>query len=204
MDVLSWLEPGRLPHLVVLTAVALLIAVDTLPVIGLAVPGDITVIGVVAIVGACAGPWVVLAVTAGSLLGWSAGYLLGRTLRRRPGAGGRLRRRLGAVSRVLAGNGDRVLALAPFLPVVNALAPVAAGVSGVGLRRTLTFAAAGSAAWASLYTLIGIGGRAGLAGLDTGPLATLLPLVVAVPVSVLAASVARRALRRVPVRVVAP
>ncbi len=198
---LAWLEPGQFPRLAVLSVVALVIAIDTLPLVGLAVPGDVAVIGVVTVVGVCAGPSVILAVTAGSLLGWSLGYLLGRTVgRRRPDRSGRgwFWRQLGGVSRILDGRGVRVLALAPFLPVVNALAPVAAGLAGVGLRRTLAFAAVGSAGWASLYTLIGMGGQAGiagLAGLNASPLASLLPVVVAVPVSAAATLVARRALR---------
>ncbi len=223
---LAWLEPGQFPRLAVLSVVALVIAIDTLPLVGLAVPGDVAVIGVVTVVGVCAGPSVILAVTAGSLLGWSLGYLLGRTLGRRrraaadaPGAdgatlhGGRpdgagmasgrawFWRHLGTVSGVLAGSGDRVLALAPFLPVVNALAPVAAGAAGVGFRRTIMFAALGSAGWASLYTLIAVGGQAGLGGLgglDGSPAASLLPLVVAAPISVLATVLARRALRSGP------
>lgn len=197
---MRWWEPDGLPKLTLLAVVAALIAIDTLPLIGLAVPGDVAVIGVVTVMGACAGPSVILAVTVGSLLGWSVGYAFGRTLHRRePQGQGWLRRRLDAVDRVLAGRGERVLALAPFLPVVNALAPMAAGAAGLSLRRTLTYAGAGTIAWASLYTLIGMGGKAGLAGLDGSPAATLLPILVAVPISTLVAVIARRALRARPV-----
>jgi membrane protein DedA with SNARE-associated domain len=194
----GWPQSGG-PRLTLLAVVAALIAVDTLPLIGLAVPGDVAVIGVVTVMGACAGPSVILAVTAGSLVGWTVGYALGCVVRRRePRRRGWLARRLGSVDRVLAGRGERVLALAPFLPVVNALAPMAAGAAGLSLRRTLLFAGAGTLAWASLYTLIGMGGRAGLAGLGGSAVATFLPALVAVPVSALVAVIARRALRARP------
>ena len=198
MDVLAWLEPGGMSPWLALPTVALLIAIDTLPLVGLAVPADVVVIGVVTVVGVCAGPSVIFAVIVGALIGWTLGYLLGRYLGHLPPGGHRwLQSKLARVSHLLTGHGDRLLMLAPFLPVINAFAPVAAGAADVGLRRTLAFAAVGTTAWASLYTGIGIAGREGLTrltGLESGPLTTLAPLLIAVPVSILAAVLARRTL----------
>lgn len=194
--------------------VALVSALDTLPIVGLAVPGDVAVVGAVAAAGAGGGPLVVASVTVGAMLGWSAGFGAGhglRWLRQRSGhdvglgvtlpGPAWMQRGMVRTEAMLSGRGERILVLAPFLPLVNAIAPFVAGAAGLRYRRVLAFGALGSAAWAALYALVGWAATVGLAGLGTATgteVPPVLGVVVAVPVSLFAAFLARRALRARP------
>jgi membrane-associated protein len=59
-----------------------------------------------------------------------------------------------------------VVTAAPFLPVLNTLIPLAAGVLGMPYRRYLILASVGAAMWAGLYAALGAA---------TGLLEDLLP-----------------------------
>ncbi len=86
--------------------------------------------------------------------------------------------------------------VAPFLPVFNALLPLAAGGLRMSYRRFLACAAAGATAWAGLYVALGLTARA-LTGLLPG---ALNPTVLTMAVGLLLAGpvllATRRRLRR--------
>lgn len=156
----DWLsQVGDLPlgwHLVALSVIMLL---DAIPLLGVLVPGDVAVLMAVGLVPrGAAGP--LIAVIAGNLSGWSLSFFAGRYF------GGRLRRsrfgvwigeaRWAAAERTLGRRGGRMILIAPFLPVFNALLPLAAGGLRMPYRRFVLCATTGAALWAGLYVLLGM------------------------------------------------
>ena len=137
---------------------------DAIPLVGVLVPGDVAVLGAMAARGPAGGVGVLFGVVAGCLAGWSATFLVGRLLRRRgcaaagsaPGSarpGGW--RPSGRCAKAAAGSSM----VAPFLPVLNALVPLAAGGLRMSYRRFLASAAVGGALWAGLLRRAGRGRR---------------------------------------------
>jgi membrane protein DedA with SNARE-associated domain len=132
---------------------------DAIPLVGVLVPGDVAVLAAVGMSARVGGGGAMLAVITGCLVGWSLSFFVGRHL------GERLRRgrigawigeeRWAAAERVLGQGGGRMVVVAPFLPVLNALLPLAAGGLRMSYRRFVLCAALGSALWAGLYVLLG-------------------------------------------------
>ncbi|MGC9665871.1 DedA family protein [Planosporangium sp. 12N6] len=143
-------------------ALGVVMVLDAIPLVGVAVPGDVAVLTVVGLGSPLAGVFGLVWVVAGCLVGWSLTYVAGRLF------ADRIRRgRLGAwigearwvaAERALDGGG-RVLVVAPFLPVLNTLVPLAAGGLRMPYGRFLRYSAVGSALWAGLYVLLGLVSR---------------------------------------------
>jgi membrane-associated protein len=146
------------------------LAAETSLFVGLLVPGDVVTLFAGATVGhpleyvALVGTVVV-----GSLVGESAGYLIGR------GCGRRLRfSRLGArlgeerwrrAERLALGqDGGWAMITSRFVPVLHSMVPVLAGTLGVPYRRFIAWEAAGGLLWGATYVGIGSLVGAGLRG----------------------------------------
>lgn len=149
------------PDEVVVLVAALLAMLEASAFVGLVVPGE-TVVLLAGAVTAGDGPPAALVVTvvaAGSMVGDSLGYLLGRTV------GDRLRRsrpgrwigaaRWAAADEAIASAGGRTVALARFVGVAHAVTPAVAGMGGMPYRRFLAASAAGSSVWATAYVVVG-------------------------------------------------
>jgi membrane protein DedA with SNARE-associated domain len=149
------------PDGVVVLVAALLAMLEASAFVGLVVPGE-TVVLLAGAVTAGDGPpaaLVVAVVAAGSMVGDSLGYLLGRTV------GERLRRsrpgrwigaaRWAAADEAIASAGGRTVALARFVGVAHAVTPAVAGMGGMPYRRFLTASAVGSSVWATAYVVVG-------------------------------------------------
>ncbi|WP_231974513.1 DedA family protein [Pseudonocardia sp. HH130630-07] len=135
----------------------LAVMLETSVLVGLVVPGDTIVV----VAGTAVSSWpegVALAavVVAGSIVGESIGFALGRFLgpRIRASRAGRL---LGeanwerAEGYLLRRGGPAVL-LSRFLPVLHSLVPLTVGMSGFGYRRFLAWTLPACVVWAGLYT----------------------------------------------------
>lgn len=180
-QVTNWLaEVGDLPTALVMAALGVVMLLDAIPLIGVLIPGDVAVLGAMAARGPAGGVGVLVGVIAGCLAGWSASFLAGRYF------GARIRRgRLGAwigesrwqaAERAVRSSGSRMVMVAPFLPVLNALVPLAAGGLRMSYRRFLGSAAVGGALWAGCY--VGLGTLAdALSGLLPGESFTALASV---------------------------
>jgi membrane protein DedA with SNARE-associated domain len=158
--VTDWLaQVGDLPTALVAAALGAVMLLDAIPLVGVLVPGDVAVLGAMAARGPAGGAGVLAGVVAGCLAGWSATFMVGRLF------GARLRRgRLGvwvgearwqAAERAVRASGGRIVMVAPFLPVLNALVPLAAGGLRMSYRRFLVSAAVGGALWAGCYVALG-------------------------------------------------
>lgn len=151
-------QVGELPTALFLAALGVIMVLDAIPLLGVLVPGDIAVLTAVG-VGRPASAGAFLAVIGGCLVGWSLTFLAGRMF------GARLRRsragawigetRWSAAERLLDRGGGRMVMVAPFLPVLNAVLPLAAGGLRMSYRRFLGFAAVGAVLWAGLYLVLG-------------------------------------------------
>jgi membrane-associated protein len=171
---LGWI--GDLPTGVVMAALSVIMLLDAIPLVGVLVPGDVMVLAAVGARGPMSGGGVLFGVVAGCLAGWSLTFMAGRHL------GDRIRRgRLGrwigearwaAAERALRQNGAGIVIAAPFLPVLNALMPLAAGGLRMPYRRFITSAALGAALWAGLYVVLGLIGQA-IGGLLANDLVTM-------------------------------
>ncbi|WP_211349113.1 DedA family protein [Micromonospora pisi] len=177
----DWLtQLGELPIVLYLTGLGLVMLLDTIPLVGVLVPGDIAVLAVVG-TGRPGGPaGAYLSVIAGCVVGWSLSFLAGRYF------GDRIRRgrigtwigeaRWAAAEGILNRGGGRMVMVAPFLPVFNALLPLAAGGLRMSYRRFVSCAALGAALWAGLYVLLGTAANS-LGGLLPGESFTMLATV---------------------------
>ena len=155
-------------------------SLDAVPLLGVLIPGDVAVLAVVGVGRPVGGAGAFLAVVGGCLGGWSISFLAGRHF------GERLRhgrfggwvgvRRWDAAERILQRGGGRMVLVAPFLPVLNALLPLAAGGLRMPYRRFVGYATAGSVLWAGLYVLLALAARA-LGGLLPGENFALLGTV---------------------------
>ncbi|MDG4799743.1 VTT domain-containing protein [Micromonospora sp. WMMD980] len=173
---------GQLPTTLLMGLLGVVMLADAVPLLGVLVPGDAAVLAAVGTGRPVGGVAAVAAVVAGCLAGWSLSFLAGRLW------GGRLRRgRLGgwigesrwaAAETLLRRGGGRIVLVAPFLPVFNALLPLAAGGLRMPYRRFVACAALGATAWAGLYVALGLAART-LTGLLPGaPDPTVLTMAV--------------------------
>ncbi|MET7878975.1 VTT domain-containing protein [Micromonospora profundi] len=196
----QWLaEVGELPIGVLMGALGLVMVFDAVPLLGVVVPGDVAILAAVGVGRPATGLATFAAVLTGCLAGWSLSFLAGRRY------AGHLRRsrvgtwigesRWSAAEGILHRGGGAMLMVAPFLPVFNALLPLAAGGLRMSYRRFLGCATVGGAAWAGLYLALGTASRS-LAGLLPG---SPSPLLVTMAVGLVLAAVvllgARRRLR---------
>lgn len=177
MDMTEWLGwIGELPTGVVMAALSVIMLLDAIPLVGVLVPGDVMVLAAVGARGPMSGGGVLFGVVAGCLAGWSLTFLAGRHLgdRIRQGRLGRWigEARWAAAERALRQNGSGIVIAAPFLPVLNALMPLAAGGLRMPYRRFITSAALGAALWAGLYVVLGLVGQA-IGGLLANDLVTM-------------------------------
>lgn len=171
LDVADWLnQAGELPLAVFLAVLWAVMMLDAIPLLGVLVPGDVAVLAAVG-VGRPAGASAFFAVIGGCLGGWSLTYLAGRrfSARLRRGRVGAWigEERWAAAERVLGNGGGRMVMVAPFLPVLNALLPLAAGGLRMPYRRFVSFAAVGAVLWAGLYLVLALVARS-LGGLLPG------------------------------------
>ncbi|WP_460773616.1 DedA family protein [Microbacterium sp. GXF7504] len=157
-EALTWLLDAvqSVPPVARVLLAGLAVALETSVLVGLVVPGDTVVIvagtGVTTIL---QGVVLWIAVVAGSLLGESVGYTLGRYL------GPWLRRsRLGRwigerhwdrADRYLRRRGGPAIFISRFLPVLHSLVPLTVGMAGYPFRRFLAWTVPACALWAGLY-----------------------------------------------------
>jgi membrane protein DedA with SNARE-associated domain len=169
----------ELPTAMLDLALALVMMLDSIPIIGIAVPGDVAILTAMGvstpIAAAGALLWVVGGCLAGLSLTFAAGRLFGERIRQ-----GRLGTWIGearweAAERALS-SGGRILVVAPFLPVLNTLVPLAAGGLRMPYHRFARYSALGSALWAGLYMALGLTSRQ-IGGLLPGQPFTLLATV---------------------------
>ena len=174
-------QVGELPVALLMAVLGVVMLFDAVPLFGVLVPGDVAVLAAVAVGTPSTGLATFVAVVTGCLAGWSLTFLVGRRW------GERLRRsrfgawvgepRWTAAERILRRDGGRLVLVAPFLPVFNALLPLAAGGLRMSYRRFLGFAALGAGAWAGLYLAVGTASRS-LAGLLPDGMSPLLVTMV--------------------------
>jgi len=157
-EFLSWLlDTVQAVDPVVRTIVAgVAMMFETSVLVGLIVPGDtIVIVAGTAVASPLEGVVLVAAVIAGSLVGESIGFWLGRTLG--PALQrSRLGRRVGEANwaradRYLARRGGPAIFLSRFLPVLHSLVPLTVGMSGMRYRRFLAWTLPACAIWASAY-----------------------------------------------------
>ena len=158
---LVWI--GQLPTAPLVAALGLVMILDAIPLIGVLVPGDVAVLTAFGATGPLAGAGAFLAAIGGSVAGWSVSFFAGRVF------GERLRHsrvgqwigaaRWAAAEEILGRGGHWVIVAAPFLPVLNAVLPLAAGGLRMSYRRFAYCAALGSALWVGLYLVVGATGR---------------------------------------------
>jgi len=163
-------------------AVVLLMAmamfIDTTPIAGLLLPGDIVVVAVFAGSDPAGAVLAGIGVVTGTLVSWTLFFFVGRRVgpRLRRGRVGRwIGPRWDTAEQLLAGRGARALMLVQFLPVLNAIVPMVAGVVGMSYRHFLRFAVIGAVLWVIVFGAVGI--WAGLASdvvFDGSPLGVLI------------------------------
>lgn len=169
---------GAFPAFMVLVLLGAIMFVDASPVVGLLLPGDVVVVSVLAVSDPVEAVLASVGVMAGTMASWSLFFVIGR----RVGPGvrrGRIGRWLGTrwdtAEQLVNGRGARVLLLVQFLPVVNAVVPMVAGVLGMSWRQFVRYAAAGSALWAVVFSGVGVwAGLASNAVLGGSPLGVLV------------------------------
>jgi membrane-associated protein len=130
--------------------------------VGLVAPGETAVVlgGVVAAHGDVSLPLMLMLVWVSAALGDFASFLLGRRLGRRflVTRGPRIGvtpPRLERVERFFDRHGPKAILVGRFVGIVRAVAPFLAGASGMRVRAFLPWSLLGTAAWASVFTLVG-------------------------------------------------
>jgi len=174
----DWLaQVAELPITPLVAALGVVMLLDAIPLLGVLVPGDAAVLLAMGTGDGLRGAGVLVGAVAGCVAGWSLTFVAGRYL------GARIRHgRLGAwigterwaaAEHALRTGGGRIVMVAPFLPVLNALMPLAAGGLRMPYRRFVCCAGLGAALWAGLY--VGLGAVAEMLGdlLPGGPVTTL-------------------------------
>lgn len=159
---------GTMPALMVGLVLGVIMFLDATPITGLFVPGDLTVVTVVASGSPAEGVLAVAGVLFGTLLSWSLFFLLGNRVgpRLRDGRLGRWigRDRWDKAERLLAGRAARALVLVQFLPVLNSVVPTVAGVLGMRYRHFIRYAWPGATIWTVFFVCVGVwAGRANTA-----------------------------------------
>ncbi|RKQ87875.1 membrane-associated protein [Solirubrobacter pauli] len=130
--------------------------------IGLVVPGETAVVlgGVVAAKGEVSLPAILLVAWIASFLGDLTSFLLGRRLGRpflyRHGPRVKLStERLERVEGFFDRHGSKAIVVGRFVGIVRAVCPFLAGASKLPLRSFVPYSLAGTAVWASAFTLAG-------------------------------------------------
>ncbi|WP_417562626.1 DedA family protein [Microbacterium sp.] len=142
---------------VLIAAVAMLLETSVL--VGVIVPGDtIVLVAGVATTSFWEGVALVGAIVAGSLIGESVGFWLGRVLGPRIRAS-RMGRWLGEhnwqrAEGYLRRRGGIAIFISRFLPVLHSLVPLTVGMSGYRYRRFLGWTAPACLLWASAYVTV--------------------------------------------------
>lgn len=134
-------------------------AFETSIFLGLIVPGDtIAIAAGTAVTTPLGGIALVGAIVAGSLLGESVGFWLGKTFG--PAIqSSRLGRRLGEqnwsrAEGYIARRGGPAVFLSRFLPVLHSLVPLVVGMSGMRYRRFLAWTVPACVIWATAYVTV--------------------------------------------------
>jgi membrane-associated protein len=130
--------------------------------VGLIAPGETAIVlgGVVAAEGDVSLPLIVLAAWLAAALGDLASYALGRRLGRgfleaRGPRFGVTPARLATVERFFARHGGKAILIGRFIGLVRAVAPFLAGSARLPLRSFLPYSLAGTALWATAFTVAG-------------------------------------------------
>ncbi|SIQ37729.1 DedA family protein [Micromonospora avicenniae] len=174
----EWLaQVGELPTVLLVGVLGVVMLFDAVPLLGVLVPGDVAILAAVGVGRPATGLATFAAVVGGCVAGWSLSFLAGRRY------GDRLRNsrvggwigesRWSAAEGVLRRGGGRMVLVAPFLPVFNALLPLAAGGLRMSYPRFIGCATIGAASWAGLYLVLGTASRS-LAGLLPGESSPML------------------------------
>ncbi|MEU6075272.1 VTT domain-containing protein [Micromonospora sp. NPDC047074] len=174
----DWLaQVGELPTTLLMGVLGVVMLFDAVPLLGVLVPGDVAILAAMGVGGPGTGAATFAVVVTGCLAGWSLSFLAGRRY------GDRLRRsrfgdwvgeeRWAAAEAILRRGGGRMVLVAPFLPVFNALLPLAAGGLRMSYPRFLGCATLGATAWASLYLVLATVSRS-LTGLLPGESSPML------------------------------
>ncbi|SCL37122.1 SNARE associated Golgi protein [Micromonospora rhizosphaerae] len=175
-------QVGDLPTTLLMGILGMVMVADAVPLLGVLVPGDAAVLAAVGAGRPATGLATVAAVVAGCLAGWSLSFLAGRRwgerLRHSRVGGWIGESRWSAAEVILRRGGGRMVLVAPFLPVFNALLPLAAGGLRMSYRRFLGCAALGATLWAGLYVLLGTAARALTALLPGAPSPTAVTMAV--------------------------
>lgn len=138
----------------------LFMALETMVLIGLVIPGDVVVMLAASTVTDAARFGLLVALSSiGSLAGESIGYLIGRRFgyRFRYSRAGRWvgERNWVRTENFLRGRGVRALIGARFIAAIHAIAPVVAGAVGVPYRRFLLWMTTGSLIWSLVFVSVG-------------------------------------------------
>jgi membrane-associated protein len=151
---------AELPLWALAAAVAVVMALEASLLTGVVVPGDLVVL-FAASTASTPTRFLALwaAVAAGSVVGESVGYGIGRVF------GGRVRasrvgrwlgpRRWARATEFLRRRGPRAVFAGRFLAAVHAVLPVVAGTVRMGYRRFVAAAVVGALTWSALYMIIG-------------------------------------------------
>lgn len=148
-----------MPGLAVALLMGVVMFIDTTPLLGLLLPGDIVVVGVFAASGPSEAVLAGVGVVTGTLTSWTLFFFVGRRVgpRLRRGRVGRwIGTRWDTAEELLAGRGARVLMLVQFLPVLNAVVPMVAGVLGMRYRQFFRYATPGALLWAIVFGAVGV------------------------------------------------
>jgi membrane-associated protein len=155
-----WLgQLQELPTAMVSVALAVVMMLDAIPVIGIAIPGDVAILTAMGVSTPLAAAGALLWVVGGCLAGWSLSFFAGRLFgeRLRQGwLGAWIGEERWATAERALGAGGRFLVVAPFLPVLNTLVPLAAGGLRMPYHRFMRYSALGSTLWAGLYVILGL------------------------------------------------
>lgn len=194
---MDWLvRIGELPTLPLLGVLGVVMVFDAVPLLGVLVPGDVAILAAVGVPGRTACLAVLGTVVAGCLAGWSLSFLVGRHLAdrlRRGWVGDRIgEQRWAAAEHLLRRSGGKMVLVAPFLPVLNALLPLVAGGLRMSYRRFLGCAALGAAAWGGLYLALGAAARSITGLLPGAPSPMVVTMVVGLLLATGVLAVARR------------
>lgn len=167
--------------------VGLFAAVETVPVIGLAMPGSMLIVAISALVpyGSLLIWPLVVAATVGAIIGDGIAFWLGRhfqddilalrPFRRHPQLVAQAKAQLGR-------HGGKTVIVARFIPWMRALVPVVAGTLGMQPWRFYAFNIASAIIWAPIHVFIGalFGASVHLVAVTASQLAVLLaPAVIA-------------------------
>jgi undecaprenyl-diphosphatase len=181
----------------VVAVVFLLPALEASVFVGVIVPGEIAVLlgGVLAFQHRVSLPTVLAAAIAGAIVGDTIGYLVGRRWGRTilHSSIGRLVRHehLDRAERFLAERGGPAVFLGRFTAALRALVPGLAGMARLRYRTFAAYNAAGGAAWATGFVLLGYVAGTGWRRVEhTAGRASLLLLVVLIAVGAVALAAA--------------